>query len=381
MGSAGTVRRAKSTATARSIADFTRSSTLTRQSETKTAWRSTVVSCPGKVLLAGGYLVLDRAYSGLVVATASRFYTVVEGAAAGQARVIVRSPQFDNAVWAYDVADDGWVQAAQGTSDNPFVALAVSEALRLSRNLLGPGAFAAKVANGLRIAVLGDNDFYSQPRAATEATPFNALGVPISEANKTGLGSSAAMVTSLTAAIVIHMGALDGRDDATEVLQRLAQYVHSRAQGKVGSGFDVSAATYGSHVYTRFDPSCLAALLAGPTTGDQLRAAITESPLWSSLGATVKPFSLPPLTTLVLADVKAGSHTPSMVSKVLAWRKTCPQDGAALWRRIAGLNDQLAATFTSLAAAFAENEALYRQELAALASQNVQAVRRALSAH
>jgi phosphomevalonate kinase len=36
--------------------------------------RLTVVSAPGKVLVAGGYLVLDPAYSGLVIATSSRFY-------------------------------------------------------------------------------------------------------------------------------------------------------------------------------------------------------------------------------------------------------------------------------------------------------------------
>lgn len=41
---------------------------------------STVVSCPGKVFLAGGYLVLDRQHQGFVVATPSRFFTVVKEA-------------------------------------------------------------------------------------------------------------------------------------------------------------------------------------------------------------------------------------------------------------------------------------------------------------
>ena len=94
---------------------------------------STVVSCPGKVLLAGGYLVLEPAYSGLVVGTASRFYTVVQdnndgdgdGDAAGQSRrITMRSPQFKEATWTYRVAyapdgdaltltqlQDGWVDA------------------------------------------------------------------------------------------------------------------------------------------------------------------------------------------------------------------------------------------------------------------------------
>lgn len=39
--------------------------------------RTTCISAPGKVLVAGGYLVLDQRYDGLVLATSSRFYTVV----------------------------------------------------------------------------------------------------------------------------------------------------------------------------------------------------------------------------------------------------------------------------------------------------------------
>lgn len=75
---------------------------------------STTVSCPGKVLIAGGYLVLEPEHGGLVVATASRFYTVVRDApelapAATSAppssskdiRIKVNSPQFVEATWIY----------------------------------------------------------------------------------------------------------------------------------------------------------------------------------------------------------------------------------------------------------------------------------------
>lgn len=66
---------------------------------------ATCVSAAGKVLLAGGYLVLDQKYSGAVVSTSSRFYTVVEDAASAtdRPRITVRSPQFKNAVWDYHV--------------------------------------------------------------------------------------------------------------------------------------------------------------------------------------------------------------------------------------------------------------------------------------
>ena len=100
--------------------------------------------------------------------------------------------------------------------------------------------------------------------------PFAPLNVPISQVNKTGLGSSAALITSLTAALLVHFGVIsgesltgEGREDHRRLAHNLAQFVHCLAQGKVGSGFDVSAAVFGSQVYTRFDPSVIQPLLDG----------------------------------------------------------------------------------------------------------------------
>lgn len=90
----------------------------------------TALSAPGKVLLTGGYLVLDRGYTGTVFALDARIHVIVQqlrrghrrgasgsgpavGAEApsnsgaedqdGQDTVVVRSPQFLNAVWEYGV--------------------------------------------------------------------------------------------------------------------------------------------------------------------------------------------------------------------------------------------------------------------------------------
>jgi hypothetical protein len=68
--------------------------------------RSTTVSSPGKVLAAGGYLVLDPAYSGVVISTSSRFYTVIRDHAYGSNAIRVRSPQFKDASWGYDAKFD-----------------------------------------------------------------------------------------------------------------------------------------------------------------------------------------------------------------------------------------------------------------------------------
>lgn len=175
-------------------------------------------------------------------------------------------------------------------SANKFVQLALEAALKVAC------AQGLKVQADLDIAILGDNDFYSQDRsvgvAATiypvlrtaslcsdlriqmkaersdaEPKPFAYLDTTLSDVHKTGLGSSAAMVTSLVAAIYIHCSAstqptyIVQSQDKLRLIHNTAQFAHSKAQGKVGSGFDVSAAVWGSQIYQRFYPECLGSLL------------------------------------------------------------------------------------------------------------------------
>lgn len=65
----------------------------------------TAVSAPGKVLLAGGYLVLDRAYTGLVFGLSARIHVLVapieSSSGVELAEITVASPQFRDAVWNY----------------------------------------------------------------------------------------------------------------------------------------------------------------------------------------------------------------------------------------------------------------------------------------
>lgn len=51
---------------------------------------------------------------------------------------------------------------------------------------------------------------------------------------------------------------------------------------------------------------------------------ITPSSEWTT---RTTPIALPPHIRLVLADVDAGSDTPSLVGKVLKWRKENPDTG------------------------------------------------------
>lgn len=89
------------------------------------------------------------------------------------------------------------------------------------------------------------------------------------EVAKTGLGSSAAMTTAVVAGLLHYLRVVDlsftslkfseQRNVSTDldIVHIIAQSAHCIAQGKVGSGFDVSAAVYGSQRYVRFSPEIL----------------------------------------------------------------------------------------------------------------------------
>ncbi|OCH85802.1 Phosphomevalonate kinase [Obba rivulosa] len=367
----------------------------------------TVVSAPGKVLVAGGYLVLDPAYSGVVVSTSSRFYTVVSTVdrpapdAHAPIQIRVRSPQFVDAVWLYTVAVDPALNAvvvdphahkAHSTSANKFVHLALQRTLALAQEAVGTGSLQNSLAHGLDITIAGDNDFYSQRAqlaarglpatlpALAQLPPFASTGVRLADVHKTGLGSSAALITSLVSALLLHLRVVPPASfapdaapaaDGRALSHNLAQYVHCLAQGKVGSGFDVSAALFGSQLYTRFDPAVLEPLMADGAPAAPLLPIVSPSnPAWNY---HVAPFKLPPLTRLMLADVDAGTDTPSFVGKVLKWRKEDSERANALWDALNRLNNTLSQTLLKLSELYAQDDAAYKKVVKYLSTlQSVQ---------
>lgn len=80
------------------------------------------VSAPGKVLLTGGYLVLDRNYTGLVFGLDARIHVHVQGLPLSEdsspPEIAVQSPQFRDAEWRYEYRqtnENGGIEVSQST--------------------------------------------------------------------------------------------------------------------------------------------------------------------------------------------------------------------------------------------------------------------------
>ncbi|KAK5129328.1 hypothetical protein LTR08_003586 [Meristemomyces frigidus] len=327
------------------------------------------VSAPGKVLLAGGYLVLDRAYTGLVFGLDARIHVIVQDIATRNGvtlnEIIVTSPQFQDAVWEYGyrlTERDGGIQVTPLRVDatlklnrNVFVETALGYTLTYIASITTPNVTPAS------ITILADNDYYSTPTslsAKSGAAPrFHNLGVPISKANKTGLGSSAALVTAFTAALLTYYLPKETIDLSTDSgkrkLHNLAQASHCAAQGKVGSGFDIASAVYGSCLYKRFSPDILSHHVepGQPKFASQLRHIVDETDEADRWDTEIRKdeVKLPKGLRLVMCDVSCGSQTPGMVKQVLAWRKENADEANAIWQDLQNANDSLAKELRALA--------------------------------
>nr|CAD1845146.1 unnamed protein product [Ananas comosus var. bracteatus] len=331
-----------------------------------------VASAPGKVLITGGYLVLERPNAGIVLSTNARFYAIV--------KPIYYEVKPESWAWAWTDVKVTSPQLSRVTtykldSANPFVEQAVQYAVAASKVILiereKKDILDKLLLQGLNITILGCNDFYSYrnqiearglpltPDVLASIPPFSSItfnsevrngnmaGVKCKpEVAKTGLGSSAAMTTSVVAALLHYLGVvtLPSTDEKAtavdlDLVHVISQSAHCIAQGKVGSGFDVSAAVYGSQRYIRFSPEVLSSsqAMGGKHLPDVVADILKQK--WNHENFQ---FSLPPLLTLLLGEPgTGGSSTPSMVGSVKKWQKSEPQKSLETWQKLGIANSML----------------------------------------
>ena len=360
-------------------------------------------SAPGKALIAGGYLVLESPNIGVTIASSSRFYATARSLDRGDAsahtaalfdarsadttaaaplNIIVESPQFHSTFcFAYHSSNDKL--AVVSSKSNEFIEKCLELVLSFCKLSLGEerlGEIVAAIAaerGFLGIKLRADNDFYSQVKvlqergmpllsaSLAELPKFTACPIEDGKVQvaKTGMGSSAALTTSLVAALlswfrVINLDSSDcaEKKEARRIIHNTAQLAHAIAQGKLGSGFDVSAAVHGTQMYRRFSADNFKACMEPGAPPSTIYESVTSEALWTH---TVAPFTLPPSMDIMMGDVCGGSSSTSMAREVLRWRAEQPQEAGVIWSELAATNMLIFESFERLSALAKTNRSEY----------------------
>ncbi|CAL0305441.1 unnamed protein product [Lupinus luteus] len=343
-----------------------------------------VASAPGKVLMTGGYLILERPNPGLVLSTNARFYAIIKPIhhqihpnswSWAWTDVKLTSPQLSReSMYKLALKNLTLQPVSSSEARNPFVEYAVQYSVAAAYATFDDNKkdlLHKLLLQGLDITILGCNDFYSYrneierhgfpltPESLARISPFAPITFNSDDANgrdskpevaKTGLGSSAAMTTAVVAALLHYLDVVklspskvhQERKDIADLdtVHKIAQTAHCIAQGKVGSGFDVSSAVYGSHRYVRFSPEVISSTQVAANLLP-LPEVITDI-LNGNWDHDRTEFSLPPLMTLLLGEPgTGGSSTPSMVGAVKKWQKSDPEKSLDTWRRLSEANSAL----------------------------------------
>lgn len=133
---------------------------------------------------------------------------------------------------------------------------------------------------------------------------------------KSGLGSSAALSVATVRAL---SSSFEMNLDNEEV-HKLAQTAHSIATGKVGSGFDIAAATYGDIVYVRYSPEIITAL-PNDFSNDALASLIKSK--WDY---SIEPLGLPKNFRVSFASFIGESMiTTASIGSVSEFKKKDPE--------------------------------------------------------
>ncbi|ODV97839.1 hypothetical protein PACTADRAFT_38066, partial [Pachysolen tannophilus NRRL Y-2460] len=296
-------------------------------------------SAPGKALLAGGYLVLDPTYNSFVVALSARMHSVVKATASPlfeNSIITVESPQFQEGEWVYEIGNllenRGKLELIEKNNRcNPFVESTIYTILCFFDVAIGKN-FESNFE--IKVLIFSDAGYHSQENTVLKISDngskkFLYHSKPITKVAKTGLGSSAGLVTVLTASLLsVFQKNLKLNDhNDKKLIHNLSQVSHCIAQKKIGSGFDVASATFGSIVYRRFKPDLITDLISSDESktsileySQRLRKVVLETD-WNIV---TDQCCLPPKIRLLMGDICGGSNTPKLVSKVLDWKKSNP---------------------------------------------------------
>eukprot|EP01029_Cantina_marsupialis_P003824 TRINITY_DN13854_c0_g1_i1.p1 TRINITY_DN13854_c0_g1~~TRINITY_DN13854_c0_g1_i1.p1 ORF type:complete len:436 (+),score=72.96 TRINITY_DN13854_c0_g1_i1:221-1528(+) len=286
------------------------------------------VSASGKVLVCGGHLILDEDNLGVTFGLSARFRSIFSHNTPftdkrediERTTVKVKSGLYDE---VYDFSLN-WKDNSfedHSSKQNTFVKASLKTVFDYIQ-LIGHKS----ITSCIEIDLLGHGAF-------------------VSKSGKTGLGSSAAMVTSIICGTMKATGLISDLNPLTSprilnILYNLSTIAHCLAQGKLGSGFDTSCAVFGSQVFGRCPQVKMQECMDffGRKELELGSGSFDISDLEHSWTKQI-PLELPTSFHINMIACFDGSSTPSLARAVKKWRIENPD--ALEWKNLVTINKKL----------------------------------------
>jgi phosphomevalonate kinase len=239
-----------------------------------------------KSLITGSYAITEPGHHGIALGLTPSFYAYKHQDLTGSNIIRIITPQFpDDYLYEYNYNVQEITEISSETEN-----LNGGKAIKLSiENPLGTSRFIESIVrvtltyllsqnllkkSGVSVEVFEDKEFISekfhkktQPMcevtslgAGDRSLHYQLFDRNINEVTKTGLGSSACLIISV---LGILANELSGNDPTftQKKIEILGQIINSLAQKKIGSGFDIACAVFGSIVYTKMDAAKFSSLI------------------------------------------------------------------------------------------------------------------------
>lgn len=266
------------------------------------------VSAPGKMILAGEWSVLQSGNPGIVTAVDRRVHATLEESE----DIRVSADDFKIRRVVGDFRENRLQWLSELTADREEKLLFMKSAVEAALHYLGEF-----------------RPFALRTRGELSRTDEN------DQARKVGFGSSAAAVVSCVAGILAFHGNEITNRRGRDLVFKISAVAHYLAQGKVGSGFDVAASTYGGvFVYRRFDHRWLLEQL---TSGRPLSEIVTMK--WP--GLDVEELAPPDGLDFIVAWTGRSASTSAMVKAMDEWARGDPEERNRIYGSISALVREL----------------------------------------
>jgi phosphomevalonate kinase len=265
------------------------------------------ISAPGKLMLSGEWSILERNTRCIVLAVQQRVYATIQDSE----RISVHLKDFN--IECRAEIKNNFVFFEKEHSKLVFTQYAIDTAIKYLRLLNRP-------IKNFHLDTWGEINMVRNDEIGHEM--------------KVGFGSSAAAVVAILTAVLEFHGISTDRMSDKEIIFKLSIISHYFGQGKIGSGFDVAASTFGGAlVYKRFDPEWLHLNLLSHSLVEVIKMK------WPLL--EYEKLELPSELNMMVGFTGTCASTKKLVTQMKVFKEEDPENYFMIISRISDVTEQL----------------------------------------